>query len=592
MIPSQLLYLANHLWQSTLFAAAAALLTLPLRKNRAQSRYWIWLAASLKFLVPFSLLVDAGSRFAWHPSAAIAPPSLSYVIVEASRPFGLPAPPPAAAPASPVSWIPLVLSAVWAIGSAALCFSWWRRWRALRLALRTASPLDLAIGIEAMVSPAFPEPGVFGIRRPVLLLPAGILDRLAPAQLDAIVAHEMCHVRRRDNLATAIHMAVEALFWFHPLVWWLGARLMEERERACDEEVLRLGNDPRVYAEGILKICELYLESPLPCVSAVTGANLRKRIEDIMTDRIAVKLSLAKKALLAAAGIAALGLPVVVGIMSTAGIRAQSAPPQSAPGPFPKFEVVSIKPCKPGNTQSGRGPAPAAEGSSPGRLRIDCGILADIDQVGMIQVAYNRYAGGYLNSFRMIPIEGGPGWIHSERFEIDAKSDGHPSLLMMQGPMMQAVLEDRFKLKIHRETRQGPVYELAVGKGSLKLKPLQEGSCTPVVVGRPLPQLAADQRYCRNMVNPRGAVDFEGGTLSMFAGLLGMVLDRPVIDKTGITNQVAMRLVFSPEDDANVSPDAPGIFQAIQEQLGLKLVPAKGPVDVLVIDHIERPSEN
>ena len=126
-----------------------------------------------------------------------------------------------------------------------------------------------------------------------------------------------------------------------------------------------------------------------------------------------------------------------------------------------------------------------------------------------------------------------------------------------------------------------------------------------MVVGRPLPLLPDGQRRCRNMASPR-SVDFEGGTLSMFAGSLGMVLDRPVIDKTGITRYFEMHLVFSPDDSAAprpvaddpgasaavTSPDAPGIFQAIQEQLGLRLVPAKGPVDVLVIDHIERPSEN
>ena len=172
--------------------------------------------------------------------------------------------------------------------------------------------------------------------------------------------------------------------------------------------------------------------------------------------------------------------------------------------------------------------------------------------------------------------------------------------------MMQALLEDRFHLKIRRETRQGPVYELAVGKGSPKLKPLQEGSCAPVALGRALPDLAADQRRCRNMVNPRGSIEFEGGTFSMFAGLLGMALDRPVIDKTGIPGQFAIHLVFSPDDSGTPrpatedpgapgavrTPDAPGIFQAIQGQLGLKLVPAKGPVDVLVIDHVERPAEN
>jgi len=607
MIPSQLQPLANHLWQSTLFAAAAGLLTLTLRKNRAQTRYWLWLAASFKFLLPFSLLLDLGSHWGRHAARPMAPPALSYVIGQASRPFSAPTPMAATAAGSPgslVDWLPAPVYAIWAIGLAAAICSWWRRWRGLRLALRTASPVDLPIGIKALASPAFPEPGVFGVLRPILLLPAGVADRLTPPQLETIVAHEMCHVRRRDNLAAAIHMGVEALFWFHPLVWWLGARLMEERERACDEEVLLMGGAPEVYAGSILDICELCLESPLPCVSGVTGANLRRRIERIMANRIAARLSLRKKAVLAAGGIAALGLPVVAGIMSTAAIRAQSPSPRSAPGPFPKFEVVSIKPCQPGVANGGGAGEPGAE-SSPGRLRIRCGILAGSDNTGMIQVAYNRYAGGYLSSFRMVPIEGGPDWVRSERFDIEAGSDGQPGLLMMQGPMMQAVLEDRFKLKIHRETRQGPVYELTLGKGTPKLKPLQEGTCTPVTIGRPLPPLAADQRRCRNMAYPRG-VAFEGGTLAMFAGLLGMILDRPVIDKTGITDLFAINLEFSPDDFTSprapaVAPgapapaggrDAPGIFQAIQEQLGLKLAPAKGPVDLLVIDHIERPTEN
>jgi uncharacterized protein (TIGR03435 family) len=274
-------------------------------------------------------------------------------------------------------------------------------------------------------------------------------------------------------------------------------------------------------------------------------------------------------------------------------LQAQPASPPATP----KFDVVSIKACKPGGAGGGD--------SSPGRLHIGCGILANTDKTGLIQVAYNRYADGQLTSYGVIPIEGGPDWIHSESFEIDAKSDGHPSIQMMEGPMMQRILEDRFKLKIHRETRQGPVYELALGKGSLKLKPLQEGRCTPVFVGRPLPALPDGQHRCRNLVSPR-SVNFEGGTLAMLAGLLALILDRPVIDKTGITNYFEIQLKFSPDDSAPSrpaipdpgapatvrAPDDPGIFQAIQEQLGLKLVPAKGPVDVLVIDHIKRPSVN
>jgi beta-lactamase regulating signal transducer with metallopeptidase domain len=97
------------------------------------------------------------------------------------------------------------------------------------------------------------EPGVFGWRSPVLLWPRGIEERLTDLQIDAIVAHEIAHMRRRDNLTSALHMIVQAIFWFHPLTWWIGTRLVDERERACDEDVLRGGSRPDVYAESILK---------------------------------------------------------------------------------------------------------------------------------------------------------------------------------------------------------------------------------------------------------------------------------------------------------------------------------------------------
>jgi uncharacterized protein (TIGR03435 family) len=270
---------------------------------------------------------------------------------------------------------------------------------------------------------------------------------------------------------------------------------------------------------------------------------------------------------------------------------------QPAPSPAtPKFDVVSIKPCKPGVSKGGD--------SSPGRLSIGCALLADTDNTGLIQQAYNRYADGRMTSWKIIPIEGVPDWVHSETFAIDATSDGQPSELMMRGPMMQAILEDRLKLKVHRETRQIPVYELALGKGSPKLKPLQEGLCVPVLVGKPRPSLESGQHYCRNLVGP-GSVNFEGGTLAMLADMLGMILDRPAIDKTGLPNYFQLQLKFAPDDAAPRSTtndpgapaavaasDTPGIFEAIQEQLGLKLAPAKGPGEVLVIDHIERPSGN
>jgi TonB family protein len=184
------------------------------------------------------------------------------------------------------------------------------------------------------------EPGLFGIFQPVLLWPAKISEHLKESHLKAILAHEISHARRRDNLAAAIHMAVEATFWFHPMVWWLGARMLEERELACDEEVLQLGTPPSVYAESILKTCEFCVGSELACVSGVTGAELKKRIVRIMTPTPVQKLSPGRRTLLASVGIAAVAAPVLFGLWKTPPVSAQS---QRASGPQAATETPGLQ---------------------------------------------------------------------------------------------------------------------------------------------------------------------------------------------------------------------------------------------------------
>ena len=160
------------------------------------------------------------------------------------------------------------------------------------------------------------EPGVYGILRPVLLLPAGIMKHINDSELEAIFLHEFEHIRCRDNLIALIHMIVQALFWFHPVVWWTGSRLVFERELACDEAVLQAAKNPQAYAEGILKVCEYCLKSPLVCVSGVIGSNLKKRVEGIMKNQIGNKLSLMKRLLLSFAGLLVLGIPLALGIIN------------------------------------------------------------------------------------------------------------------------------------------------------------------------------------------------------------------------------------------------------------------------------------
>jgi len=338
---------ANHLWQSTGFAAVAVLLALALRANHARARYWLWLAASVKFLVPFSVLaaIGAGLRPLFIPATPVS--RFPFVFEEVVQPFapipdmGLAAVRSAPGPVT-VAALPVLLLALWLCGFIAVLLYGWVRWCRVAAAVRSSTPLTEGRELEAwrstqrrgemescptgiVSSSANLGPGVFGIFRPVLWLPAGIGDRLEDAELEAILAHELCHIRRRDNLFASTHMLVEAIFWFHPLVWWLGARLEEERERACDEEVVRMGGEPQVYAESILKVCEFYQASPAACAAGVTGGELKKRIEGIMTNRFARKLGYGKKLLLAVAALIAVAGPVAIGVANTPRVRAREA---------------------------------------------------------------------------------------------------------------------------------------------------------------------------------------------------------------------------------------------------------------------------
>jgi uncharacterized protein (TIGR03435 family) len=609
--------LTNHVWQSTLFAAAAGLLTVAFRKNRAEVRYWLWFSASIKFFVPFSLLVNLGSQLQWAPAAhkfatQISAPAVSFTMGTITQPF-----PDTTAVQSTqgnLDWMPIAAFGVWLCGFAGVALVRFRAWRRIRAAVRASVPMEIPAAIEVRSSPGLLEPGVVGWRRPILLLPAGIQQRLSPPQLEAVLAHELCHGRRLDNLFAGVHMLAEAAYWFHPLVWWIGARLVDERERACDEEVLSLGSEPRVYAEAILNVCKLYVESPLGCVSGVTGSNLNKRVEAIMTYRIVPGMTFAKKAVLAVAATAALAAPVVVGVMNAPGMRAQSAAPVAA-----KFDSASIQPCAdgiptdgrkrhPGNMQIVPLPFPVADGAaggsaSSGRLSANCQSLMDL-----IRSSYVYFGNGQLDLAQSVPIEGGPDWVNSDRYDISASASGSPSQDVMVGPMMQALLATTFKLSVHREVRQAPVYVLKVADGGLKLRLFQEGSCTPVdfiKIREAIERGRYDAKifepvglpgvnYCVNRgtgTGPNNLVEAQGMSLDAFC-FVYLRLDRPVLNQTGITGLYDFHLEFASGEAPSNVPAGRSIFTAIQEQLGLKLETATAPREFLVIDHVERPSGN
>ena len=133
-----------------------------------------------------------------------------------------------------------------------------------------------------------------------------------------MLAHELSHLSRRDNLWASIQMLVEMLFWFHPLVWWLGAKMVAERERACDQRVLDTGNAPRTYAEGILKICRFHLTPSPACAAGVSGGNLKARVGAIMSNRGSDDADGARILLLTGLGAATVMLPLLAGAPGSA----------------------------------------------------------------------------------------------------------------------------------------------------------------------------------------------------------------------------------------------------------------------------------
>jgi uncharacterized protein (TIGR03435 family) len=586
--------LGDHLWQSTLIAIVIGMLTLVLRQNPAQVRYRLWLAASLKFLVPFGVLTAIGRQFEWQSTAPIVTSEVLVAIEALSQPFSQPSPGlagPSPAPSTGPGWpiLSLVFLFIWFCGVVVILARWFAQWRRMASLVRDASPVREGREVEALrrvekmsgittpvalvVSDTSVEPGVFGIFRPVLIWPRGMGQQLDGAQIAAIMAHELSHVRRRDNLVAAVHVLTQAVFWFHPLVWWVGARLMDERERSCDQDVLRFGSEPQVYVESILKTCRFSLAGPAACVSGVTGSDLKTRIEAIMCHDANRALQGWKKLLLLTVIMTTIGSPIVAGMLSAPPAGVQLPP---ASGISPIFEAASVR-----------------QNTSPEGF-VQLGIQPDgrftASNVPLRMLIRNAYQ---LQDAQLI---GGPDWISSHRFDVVAKAEGSvpwnfPGPGAPAGPlqiMLQALLAERFHLKVHKETRELPIYAMRLARSDGRLGP----QLRPVVVdcaaamagargrGTPSqPPAPGERPRCGTLLVP-GRIAGGGLLMSQFVISLSQSVQRIVVDRSGLSGYYDIDLTWTPDQT---------IFAALREQVGLKLDSTTSPVDVLVIDHVEPP---
>jgi len=622
----------NHLWQSTLFAFVIGALALACRKYAARVRYWMWFAAAVKFLMPFALLEAAGATVFGSSVGSLlglsATPSFSatnmpLAIAQISRPFAAvvsAGSSSAPAPRGGTEWAPVVLMIAWALGVEFVVMQRFRSWCVVRAAIRASSPLRLATsnlltGTEIRSSRTVLEPSVVGLWRPILLLPTGIEQRLASEELDAVIAHEACHVYCRDNLTAGVQMLVECVFWFHPVVWWIGGRLIQERERACDEHVLDLLQNPRAYANGIVNVCKHYVSAPLPCTPGVSGSDLRQRIERIMRNETGEAVPRRMRIVLAIAASLILIGPLTVGAVTapphTTAFQAAGRPPISTAPSQLAFQAVSVK-----QNVSG-GMFARVDVRAPGRFT-----AVNVPAATLVRIAYG------LGDFELV---GEPRWLTADRYDVVASSSGDATIDQKRA-MLRQVLQDRFNLSAHTETRQLPIYALMLTRADGRLGPgLRRsssncggaesalgpdapgfgagsgiplsglrwvGSDSPAWTGMPSCGFFGPSADT-NLPAGRGGLSFRGLTMRALARTIEPLVHRSVADETKLTGSFDGD--FGLIEELPPPPPPPGapnpftspflsIFTALPEQLGLKLQPSSGPVSVLVIDAVQRPT--
>lgn len=263
-----------------------------------------------------------------------------------------------------------------------------------------------------------------------------------------------------------------------------------------------------------------------------------------------------------------------------------------------EFEAASVKPCERYSPEM----AAASEGS-PGRVRLLCRTAESL-----VRDAFVIYGdrSPVLPSVRFGQLRG-PAWIRSDRFTIEAKASGGAPLELMKGPMMQALLRDRFGLRVHRETVEIPIYRLELTAGA-RIRPSPDGSCTTLTpetnpsaepVGRPVMFCGAASRATH------GGLDFHGMTVAELCTKLSYAMDRDLVDATGLKGVYDIHLDLEFSDIAYRSDrgglasvpvagaDEPGMsISGALRRAGFKVVPGKTTVSTIVIDHIEKPGPN
>jgi uncharacterized protein (TIGR03435 family) len=588
--------LLHFLWQGLLCAAVYAGTRRWMARSTPNARY---LAACLTMAA--MLATPLATFLCLGPPPELAPPpdATARALHLPPRPVGVAVFLPSFALNRPagarISQAAPWIVTIWLLGAAVfllrLAGGWWMTARMRSRHIRQAPPewqqtvarlcarMSLTRPVRLLVSVRLDVPIVVGWIRPVVLVPLGALASLPPEHIEALLLHELAHIRRHDYLVNVLQSVAEALLFYHPAVWWVSGHIRTEREVCCDDLAVGATGDAVTYAIALTTL-EACRPAHAQGALAANGGRLTSRIARLLGQAPPESRTFSNP------GVAAIYVLLAMGACA---LFAQSAD-------RPKFEVASVKPIPESRNISGIKPIVG------GRL------LAENCTVRQLVM--------YAYQLRDFQVVGGAEWLRDQGFDVEAKGDPNATRESFM-LMLQSLLEDRFQLKYHRETRELPVYALAVAKSGPKLPAPKEGGC---VKPDAAVSLSPGQLPCGS-VNVRmssSGLNAHGGEVPMaeLVRQLASILGRPVLDRTGITANFDLSLQFALDDTVegmmkqwgNVQghresmmaaasgagdPQAlPNILAAVQEQLGLKLTATKGPVEVIVIDHVEKPSVN
>jgi uncharacterized protein (TIGR03435 family) len=470
----------------------------------------------------------------------------------------------------------------------------WARGRAVADALALETGVRRRVGV--LLHEAVPGPMTCGVIRPVILLPMDA-DGWDADDLRRAVLHELAHVRRGDWASQWTARVVAGCYWFHPMVWVAWRQLSLEAERACDDAVLDR-SDAAAYADQLVMLAQrLSVSSRQPQLAMASRHDLAARVIAVLDSR--QQRGRAGVAWVTAACAVSALLIATVSPVRIVALAQSPAPPSSAPAAIQRYDAATIKRCEAEENPTGaRGTAGGTNATfSPGRFYVPCVTTGQL--IYLAYAAYGVAEGDRLindnsgNAADAIKVRGGPAWVHSlrDKYSIEATAAGATERTVLMGSMLRTLLEERFKLKIHRDVEETPMYSLTVAKGGFKLKPMIEGDCEPLDMSAPLERTSVKPRcgmLNMDVVDGKTVWTFGGFNMRNFAGRLTSALKMHVIDNTNIKDNFVFRFEFPRDPDPLITESA--ILAAVQEQMGLKLEKVKAPRGFLAIDAIERPT--